>query len=349
MSAGLADRTSDFDKLRAAGLPELSTPADLAAAFGLPIPRLRFLAYHAEASTVSHYVQFMVPKKSGGERLLSAPHKHLATAQQWVLDAILRKLPVHDAAHGFVNGRSILTNAKPHVGRAVVVNCDLTDFFPSITVHRVIGFFRHLGYSPAVATVLALLVTECPRRKARFAGKTWHIAVGPRGLPQGACTSPALSNLIARRLDSRLSGITRKLGWTYTRYADDLTFSCNTATPSVGYLLARVRHITGDEGFAINEKKTRVLKRSARQAVTGIVVNVEPSVPRKTRRRLRAILHHAKHEGLATQQRPGRANITGWANGMTGFIAMVNPRHALPLRMALDAVKSDDRSDGHVP
>lgn len=107
-----------------------------------------------------------------------------------------------DRGRGFAKGRSILTNAKPHVGSAVVVNCDLTDFFPSITVHRVIGLFRQIGYSPAVATVLALLVTECPRRKVLYNGKPWHVATGPRGLPQGACTSPAISNLIARRMDS---------------------------------------------------------------------------------------------------------------------------------------------------
>src|SRR4030095_15631452 len=106
----------------------------------------------------------------------------------------------------------ILTNAGLHVGSAVVVNCDLCDFFPSITVHRVIGLFKHAGYSPAAATVLALLVPECPRRKVLFQGKTWYVAAGPRALPQGACTSPAISNLVARRLDSRLTRIPTQLG-----------------------------------------------------------------------------------------------------------------------------------------
>jgi hypothetical protein len=110
------------------------------------------------------------------------------------LRALLKKLPAHDAAHGFVPGRSIVTNALPHVGSTVVVNCDLTDFFPSVTVHRVIGLFRQIGYSPAVATVLGLIVTESPRRKVLFNGKPWHVATGPRGLPQGACTSPSISN-----------------------------------------------------------------------------------------------------------------------------------------------------------
>src|SRR5204862_6251066 len=108
-----------------------------------------------------------------------------------------------------------------------VVNADLTEFFPTITYPRVRGIFKQIGYSPAVATILALLCTESPRRTVVYAGKTFHVATGPRALPQGACTSPALSNLAARRLDSRLAGIAAKLGWQYTRYADDLSFSAD--------------------------------------------------------------------------------------------------------------------------
>ena len=137
-----------------------------------------------------------------------------------------------------------------------------------------------------------------------YSGQTLHVASGPRALPQGACTSPALSNLIARRLDSRLSGLCQKLGWTYTRYADDLTFSASgEAAGKVGYLLARVRHIAQDEGFAVNEPKTRVQRRNTAQCVTGLVVNDSVGVPRKTARRLRAILHRARTDGLATQNR----------------------------------------------
>src|SRR5206468_5621678 len=142
-----------------------------------------------------------------------------------------------------------------------------------------------------------LLCTESPRRKIEYNGRTFHVATGPRGLPQGACTSPALSNLLARRLDSRLSGLAKKLGFTYTRYADDLTFSGSAeAAAKTGYLLARVRHIVADEKLTVNEYKTRVHRPNARQSVTGIVVNQSPTVPRRLRRRLRAILHHAKKE-----------------------------------------------------
>jgi RNA-directed DNA polymerase len=332
VSAGLADRRSNVEKLAAQNLPLLSTPAEVAAALKLPVPRLRWLAYHAEASPVSHYVQFLVPKKSGGERMLSAPHAQLAAAQRWIFDNIVNKLTAHDAAHGFVTGRNIVSNANPHIASAVVVNCDLTNFFPSITVHRVIGLFRQIGYSPAAATVLALLVTDSPRRKVLFNGKPWYVATGPRGLPQGACTSPGISNLIARRLDSRLSGICRKLGWAYTRYADDLSFSSKTPSDRIGYLLARIRHIARDEGFDVNEKKTRVLKPGARQMVTGVVTNARPGTPRFLRRRLRAILHNAKKTGLATQNRRQVPHFTAWLGGTIEFVSMVNPAQGQPLK-----------------
>lgn len=342
VSTQLHDRASVVDRLATNGLPILSTPADVAAALGLTISRLRWLAFHSDAATVSHYVRFEVPKRSGGTRQLAAPHADLALAQQWVLANVLSRVPAHDAAHGFVPGRSTVTNAAPHVGRAVVVNADLTDFFPTITFPRVRGIFKQLGYSPAVATVLALVCTECPRRAVTYAGKPFHVAVGPRSLPQGACTSPALSNLAARRLDSRLGGIARALGLTYTRYADDLTFSGDAgADAKVGYLLARLRHIAAGEGFAVNEKKTRVLRPSASQRVTGVVVNDRPGVPRDVVRRLRAILHRAMFQGLAAQNRENHPRFEEWVRGMVAYVGMVNPTQARPLREALGALPDD--------
>lgn len=337
VSARMGDRTSHPDKLSAAGLPVLHTPADLAAALGLTIPKLRWLCFHTEAATRIHYIQFEVPKKSGGTRTLSAPHRTLAAAQQWVLANVLAKLPTEEPAHGFVPGRSTLTNARPHAGRDVVVNLDLEAFFPSIGFARVRHLFQRLGYSGAVATLLALLCTECPRRRVVYAGTPFFVATGPRGLPQGACTSPALSNQVARKLDRRLAGLARKLGLTFTRYADDLTFSAEPGfRDRVGYLIARVRHIAADEGFVVNAKKTRVLRPESRQMVTGLVVNAAPAVPRSMVRRLRAILHRAKAEGLAAQNRAGHPNFRGWLEGMISYIAMARPDVGQILRANLD-------------
>ncbi|MCC6741750.1 MAG: RNA-directed DNA polymerase [Planctomycetia bacterium] len=317
VSKGLSDRRANVEKLQAAGLPVLATPADVARALGLTVPRLRWLAFHTEASPVTHYVRFEIPKKSGGMRALAAPHRDMARCQQWILANILGKVAPHAVAHGFVKGRSTLTNAAPHCRRDVVVNADLRDFFPTITFPRVLGIFAQLGYSPAAATVLALLATESPRRPVEVDGTTYHVACGPRALPQGACTSPALSNLAARGLDRRLAAIATKLGWIYSRYADDLTFS-TSGEAKTGYLLARLRHIARDEGFTVNEDKTRVQRRSDAQSVTGIVVNEFPSTPRKERRRLRAAMHKAKTSGLAPKD-------LARARGMAAYVAMVNP------------------------
>ena len=268
---------------------------------GISVAKLRWLAFHNEAATRVHYVQFTTPKKSSGTRTLSAPHRSLAEVQRWIFREILARLPVEAPAHGFVPGRGIVTNALPHCRRSVVVNMDLEGFFPSIGFPRVRSVFQRLGYSPAVATILGLLCTECPRRSVVYDGVTYHVATGPRGLPQGACTSPALSNQVARRLDRRLGGLAAKLGLAYTRYADDLTFSGDGALEGrVGYLMARVRHIAEAEGFVVNEMGC-VLRQGAAQVVAGLVVNDRPGVRRAEVRRLRAILHKARTEGLAAQ------------------------------------------------
>ena len=345
VSKGLADRRSNVEKLQKAGLPVLSSPADLARAMGLPIPQLRWLAFHSEASTSSHYVRFQIPKKSGGMREISAPMPKIAAAQQWVLANVLSKLAVEPPAHGFIPGRSTVTNARPHVKRAVVVNLDLKDFFPSIVFPRVQGLFQALGYSPAVSTVFALLATEAPRKEVEYDGRKYHVAIGPRALPQGACTSPALSNMAARILDRRLDGLAAKLGWTYTRYADDLTFSGDALIPkgqkdpkSVAWLLARARHLCEDEGFEVNPKKVRVQRRNTAQVVTGIVVNEKPSVSREERRRLRAILHRAKFEGLDKQNRIGHPHFRAWLAGHVSYVSMVNPEQGAKLKARLDAL-----------
>jgi retron-type reverse transcriptase len=339
VSGRLGDRTSDLARLTAHALPMLSTPAELAAALKLSVPRLRWLAFHTEVATRIHYVSFTVPKKSGGTRTLSAPHRILAAAQRWVLDEIVGRLSAEAPAHGFLPGRSILSNAEQHTQQAVVVNMDLEAFFPSITFPRVRSVFHRLGYSPAVATILALLCTECPRKVVDYDGKTYHVAIGPRGLPQGACTSPALSNQVARRLDRRLRGLAVKLGLTYTRYADDLTFSGGEELSGrVGYLMARVRHIAADEGFTVNEKKSRVLRRHAAQRVTGLVVNDRPGIGRKEVRRLRAILHRARLEGLDRQNREERPNFRAWLRGKIAYLSMVRPEVGEQFQAELEAL-----------
>jgi RNA-directed DNA polymerase len=339
VSTGLSDRRSNVEELAKQRLPLLASPADVAKALGLTIRELRGLCFHAEATERTHYVYFEVPKRSGGKRLLAAPHQRLAKAQRWVLQNVLAQLEVTAYAHGFVSGRSTVTNAQAHVARNLVVNLDLKDFFPTVTFPRIRGFFQSLGYSPAASTVLGLLVTESPRMAVEHDGRLLWVAIGDRALPQGACTSPALSNLVTRKLDRRLAGATKKLGWAYTRYADDLTFSTDAVHKrDLKLVLARVRHIVREEGFVVNEKKGRVQRAASRQEVTGIVVNDKLGVPREEVRRLRAILHGAKTTGLEAQNREGRGAFEAWLRGKIAYVQMVDPIRGAKLRDALNAL-----------
>lgn len=341
VSGALSDRRSNIEALSASKLPVLSTPQDVAAALGLSIPQLRWLCFHQEAAEKTHYHYFEVPKRSGGKRLLSAPQPTLKRAQAWVLQNILDKLPTELPAHGFIKGRSTVSNAAAHQSRDVVVNLDLKDFFPTITFRRVKGVFARLGYSPAVATILALLCTESPRRQVEYDGKKYWVAVGERGLPQGACTSPALSNQIARKLDRRLRGRLAKMGWEYTRYADDLTFSATEGKrDQLPFVMAVARHVAEEEGFALNPKKGRVQRAAGRQTVTGIVVNKKLSVPREEVRRLRAILHQAKKNGLEQQNREGRPDFEAWLHGKIAYVCMVDREKGTKLLREFEAVRT---------
>lgn len=351
-------------------LPALPDAEALATALSLEMPRLRWLAYHRVVDTASHYHFWRVPKRTGGERLISAPKPTLKKVQRWIARELSEKLPTHGAAHGFIPGRSTLSNARPHVGAAVLVKLDLKDFYPTITLARVKGLFRKAGYGEQVATLLALLCTEAPRQLQVVRGKPHYVAEGPRALPQGAPTSPSITNALCLRLDARLAGLARKLGFRYTRYADDLTFSFHPrkpdaaagvarheaegapgskGEPALGVLLKAVEQIVGAEGFRLNAKKTRVLRPGNAQRVTGLVVNgVQPDagtseghtrargprVPRALRRTLRAALHsHAQGRG-----KPGESldQLRGWV----AYLTMVDRAGAQGLREALKALES---------
>lgn len=284
-------------------LPKLANANELAAALSMPVPRLRWLVFHRQVDSGTHYHRWHVPKRSGGMRLISAPKPQLKAAQRWIARNITEHLPVHGAAHGFVAGRSTVTNAAVHAGGSVIIKLDLEDFYPTITLARVKGLMRKAGYGEQVATILALLCTESPREQIDIRGKPHHVAIGPRSLPQGAPTSPSITNALCLRLDRRMQGLANKLGFKYSRYADDLTFSWHgEGEAPVGKLLHRVRSIVSSEGFKVHPAKTRVMRSGRRQKVTGLVVNAPTKgtettiaaarVPRKLRRILRAALHN---------------------------------------------------------
>lgn len=318
-------------------LPNITRVKELAAALELSVSELRWLCYHREASTHSHYTRFEIPKRSGGMREIWAPRPKLKQAQRWVLDNILDGLLVHGAAHGFLAGRSIASNAAQHTNSRVIIKLDIEDFFPSISWKRVKGVFRKAGYSEQIATLLALLCTESPREVVQHNDQEYFVALADRCLPQGAPTSSALTNALCLRLDRRMAGIAQKYGWRYSRYADDLTFSMpNTSKkqPNIKAILGGVQRVMGDEGFKLKREKTRIIRQSQAQQVTGLVVNGKglPRVDRKLKRQMRAAIHNLQ-QGKPLPEGETIERLRGYA----AYIAMTDRKHGLQL---LDALKA---------
>jgi retron-type reverse transcriptase len=303
-------------------LPAISKVSQLCEALNLTVSELRRLCYQREASTYSHYTRFEIPKRSGGMRAIWAPLPKLKQAQHWILHEILERLLVHGAAHGFLSGRSIATNAAEHCNSQLLVKLDIENFFPTINWKRVKGVFRKAGYPEQIATLLALLCTEAPREIVQHNGKTHYVALAERCLPQGAPTSPALTNALCLRLDRRITGFADKAGWRYTRYADDLTFSFaadNQNQADISRLLGTVKRILGEEGFKVNVKKTHVIRPHQAQQVTGLIVNgtQTPRVNRSLKRQMRAALHNLQ-QGRGLKEGESLNRLKGYA----AYIAM---------------------------
>ncbi|MDQ8207876.1 reverse transcriptase domain-containing protein [Coraliomargarita sp. SDUM461003] len=327
VSGSLNQIEIDHARLQGQNLPQFLNHQQLAEAMSLSVGELRFLAYERKVSKVSHYKRFQIPKKAGGTRLISAPMPRLKSAQHWILQNIIEKVPMHDAAHGFRAERSILTNAKPHEASDCVINCDLKDFFPNITLPRVYGLFHALGYSKSVSTIFALLCTEPPVVDAELDGETWHIATSVRHLPQGAPTSPGITNLLCRRLDARLTGIAKKHGFTYTRYADDLTFSGSGKNTRIDSrkILWHVRKVVEEEGFIVHPDKVRSMGAGRRQEVTGLTVNEKVGVSRHDVRNFRSLLHRLDTQGVeACTWRGASDRILAKIDGYASYLKMVD-------------------------
>jgi len=339
VSGGLGYTECNSERLAAFGLPALGNAEEIATAMGLSIGQLRFLAFNRRVSEVTHYVRFQIPKKTGGHRTISAPMPRLKEAQRWILENILEKVEMHDAAHGFRASRSIVTNARPHVGAEAIINIDLKDFFPSVAYRRVKGLFRSLGYSEAAATIFGLICTESEVEQVELDGKIYYVATSARHLPQGAPSSPAITNLLCRRLDRRLKKMADEVGFTYTRYADDLTFSASgDDLKNICNVLRRTEAIVAHEGFEVHPDKTRVLRRSRQQEVTGVVVNAKPNISRKELKRFRAALYQIEKDGPEGKRWGKSEDVLASMLGFAHYVYMVNPEKGAELQSSVRAL-----------
>lgn len=331
VSARLQFEGGDQARLTARNLPLLTTFSDIAEALGVTNAILQWLTYERGADTTDHYTRFAIPKRSGGRRLISTPKPAMRAAQQWIRLNILAPLPVSPHAAAFRPGKSIVDNARLHSGKACVIRLDLASFFDTVSFPRIRGFFESLGYNPGVSTVLALICTDAPRSRVTLDGQTQMVVVGDRSLPQGACTSPDLANLVTIGLDARIAGLARKFGYTYSRYADDLVLSAESEEIFAAGVVSAVSRVCAEEGFTVNPRKTRIMRGPNRQLVTGLMVNDGIRLTRTDLRRIRAFLHRCETRGLDAVSAEIGKDARAVAHGYFAYVYMVTPSAALKL------------------
>lgn len=333
-------RFAPAERFRDLDIPKLATIGALADWLDVSLSDLDWLADtrrlqgRTDNPLLQHYVYSFREKRIGPPRLIEAPKPRLKEIQRRILSDILDKVPAHSAAHGFVSGRSAVTGAGVHASEAIVATLDIRDFFLTTRVSRVHALFHSLGYPEGVSRTLTGLATT------RTPASVFAMAPGPRRhdrerrltfadahLPQGAPTSPALANLCAFSLDTRLTGLARRFGATYTRYADDLAFSGDaTFARHIARFLDRATEVVADEAFAINAAKTQVMTRATAQRVTGLVVNDHANTPRESYDTLKAILTNCARYGAESQNRDRIANFRAHLEGRIAWVAHVNPQ-----------------------
>ena len=240
------------------------------------------------------------------ERLITSPSKNLKQRQKWILNYILYNFNAIDCAHGFTKTKSIVTNAKCHVNKKEIGCLDIKDFFPSISAKQIFDVFRNFGYGEELAMELCKLCTyeDC--------------------LPQGAPTSPMLSNIVFAPIDSEILQYSKENNLVYTRYADDITIS---ADEDISNHLCEVKKIIQKYGFEINEQKTHIMKDNYRKMVTGLVVTDTVKVPQKFKRKFRQEIYYCEKFGveqhLKNIGRKSAVNFKEYMYGKAYFIKMV--------------------------
>jgi len=326
-------------------LPALLTLNHLARRTGADYQELRSIIRCSNG----FYRHFRIHKRSSGHRLISVPAPTLMTVQRWIAKYILNSQPVHHCSFAFGPGASILKCAARHTGARWLIKLDVAGFFGSISELRVYRVFRSIGYRPLIAFELARLTTHAPLESPRYTLSQWRAKPHPspigkywRGrigyLPQGAPTSPMLSNLMMRDSDAEIEALSKAMGIRYTRYSDDLTFSTsgNFDRVSARKLIWRVRTILGRVGLQINNRKTNIVPPGGRKIVLGLLVDgTQPRLTRDFRSMLRQHLYFLSKVGPAehTKQR-GFDSIWGMyrhVRGLIDFANMVEPFYAQAL------------------
>lgn len=236
------------------------------------------------------YREFSIPKRNGGVRMISAPHPRLKSLQKAIADILTNRFFISSSAHGFAPGRSVLTNAQNHVGKNYVFNTDISGFFSSITGHQVMTALRRCGIPDDTAHIIKDICCYMSGQDGDLPAEV---------LPQGAPSSPFLSNMVCAGMDRKLEGLARRFGLDYSRYADDITFSSNRNVYAEGSEFRKeLQRIISGYGFVLNMEKTRLQKRGQRQEVTGLTVCDKVNVGRRYIKTLRAQIFDMEMNGF---------------------------------------------------
>lgn len=257
------------------GAPAILNPQHLALLIGIDHGMLKRMYYARD----KFYRTYTIRKRSGGERLIEAPYPSLKMVQRWILDNILTPTAViHPSSVGFARGKTIVDNARPHLGADVLLKMDIKDFFPSITEASVKRYFMALGYDVCLSGTLGYLCCKDGR------------------LPQGAPTSPLLSNAIYRGMDMDLDRLAYQEDLRYTRYADDLTFS-GSCIPVP--MIKSISETVKEYNLRVNREKTRRSGKGSRKIITGVSISSGIiTIHRERKRAIRQKIHYILTYGL---------------------------------------------------
>lgn len=333
----ISETLSYADGLDSKGLPVIFDQQHLSYLLCMEHRNLRQLVKSAS----SYYKYFAIKKRRGGLRRIMSPYSELRDAQTWIKENILDKIELPNCVKAFVKGRNIMENAKMHEGRKYILKVDITNFFESIGVRQVYVAFRKMGYDRSVAAWLANLCTakiedykyeqlEDQEEIQKLFNDLYHKS--EPFLVQGAPTSPGLANIICNRMDKRMLGLANKHGFTYSRYADDMTFSADKKDrlPKV----SMIRKIVETEGFHLNDEKIELLHEGNRQIVTGLLVDNHVRVPGRYKKDIKRHIHFClKYGGREHFHRiaPGKAFGKEWLAGRIRYIHSVEPETAKKL------------------
>jgi len=312
-------------------LPVIESGKELSAFFGITNNELNWLAQKyrlqvRQPEHLRHYHYSLHKKRDGNYRLLESPKRRLKSLQRQINNRILNHCKVHQAAHGFIKKNNCKTHAAIHTNKKFLFVFDLQQCFQSIQWHQIYSIFSNLGYSREVSYYLTKICTHQNYANHPLLYKLDSLQqsrLKTRHLPQGAPSSPALSNLVLYHLDKRLTGLAKKLHLEYSRYADDLAFSGNQQRcwkffePLVGAICL-------EEGFQLNHRKSRILKTAQRQKLTGIVVNQKVNIDRRYYDQLKATLHNCQRHGLSSQNRFNHPDFRAHLLGCIQYVKSLN-------------------------